>query len=145
VSTTQRSARATWSWHDAFGARVWDFSEQFDLTFEGAWTELFGAQRDELRSVFLADPTLPHTGIVELVQFAGSVHAGPVLLGPMHGFFLLSFERVNPEAQLARLAELGFTDGVRRIRQPTDDGRHVSMAVITAPDGVLVELIGPSA
>jgi glyoxylase I family protein len=41
------------------------------------------------------------------------------------------------------LAALGFTDGVRRIGVPVPKGATVSMAVITAPDGVLVELIGP--
>ena len=44
---------------------------------------------------------------------------------------------------LTALADLGFTEGVRRISMPTPDGRSVAMAVITAPDGVLVELIGP--
>ena len=39
---------------------------------------------------------------------------------------------------------LGFADGVRRITMPAPGGRTVSMAVITAPDGVLVELIGPA-
>jgi glyoxylase I family protein len=38
---------------------------------------------------------------------------------------------------------LGFTDGVRRIGVHAPTGATVPMAVITAPDGVLVELIGP--
>jgi glyoxylase I family protein len=44
---------------------------------------------------------------------------------------------------LAGLAELGFADGVRRIEMPAPGGKTVAMAVITAPDGVRVELIGP--
>jgi len=39
---------------------------------------------------------------------------------------------------------LGFTDGVRRITVAAPAGKTVAMAVITAPDGVLVELIGPA-
>ena len=44
---------------------------------------------------------------------------------------------------LEGLAELGFDDGVRRIEMPAPGGKTVAMAVITAPDGVRVELIGP--
>jgi glyoxylase I family protein len=40
------------------------------------------------------------------------------------------------------LAGLGFTDGVRRISVPGPGGKSVAMAVITAPDGFRVELIG---
>jgi hypothetical protein len=47
------------------------------------------------------------------------------------------------DATLSGLAALGFTDGVRRISVPAPAGATVPMAVITAPDGVLVELIGP--
>jgi glyoxylase I family protein len=43
---------------------------------------------------------------------------------------------------LARLGELGFTEGLRRISMPAPGGKAVQMAVITAPDGVRVELIG---
>ena len=46
---------------------------------------------------------------------------------------------------LAGLAALGFDDGVRRIEMPAPGGKTVVMAVITAPDGVRVELIGPPA
>lgn len=38
---------------------------------------------------------------------------------------------------------LGFTDGVRRIGVSAPAGATVPMAVIRAPDRVLVELIGP--
>jgi glyoxylase I family protein len=58
-------------------------------------------------------------------------------------FFLLSLER-DVDTTLAGLAALGFDDGVRRIDMPAPGGKTVAMAVITAPDGVRVELIGPA-
>ncbi|HZC90615.1 MAG TPA: hypothetical protein VE400_08140, partial [Mycobacterium sp.] len=61
---------------------------------------------------------------------------------PRHGFFLLSLQR-DVDATLSALAALGFTGGARRIDMPGPKGATVPMAVITAPDGVLVELIGP--
>ncbi len=63
--------------------------------------------------------------------------------GPRHGFFLLSLQR-DVDETLSALAALGFTDDVRRITMPAPAGKTVPMAVITAPDGVLVELIGPA-
>ena len=56
---------------------------------------------------------------------------------------MLSLQR-DVDATLSGLAALGFTDGVRRITMPAPGGKTVPMAVITAPDGVLVELIGPA-
>lgn len=44
---------------------------------------------------------------------------------------------------LATLA-MGFADGVHRITVPAAGGKTVPMAVITSPDSVLVELIGPA-
>lgn len=61
---------------------------------------------------------------------------------PAIGFFVLSLQR-DVEATLAGLAGLGFDEGVRRIEMPAPGGKTVAMAVITAPDGVRVELIGP--
>jgi glyoxylase I family protein len=46
---------------------------------------------------------------------------------------------------LANLAEIGFDEGVRRISVPAPGGKTVPMAVINAPDGVRVELIGSPA
>jgi catechol 2,3-dioxygenase-like lactoylglutathione lyase family enzyme len=126
-------------WRDGLG-----FTELFDRTFRGDWPELFGANSDRLRSIFLGDPKSPDTGIVELVVFEGAGDAPTPVPGPRHGFFLLSLERAV-EPTLTGLAALGFTDGVRRISMPGPAGTTVSMAVITAPDGVLVELIGPPA
>jgi len=48
----------------------------------------------------------------------------------------------NATVDFFALAALGFADGVRRITVAAPAGKTVPMAVITAPDGVLVELIG---
>jgi hypothetical protein len=118
-------------------------TELFAHTFTGDWPTLFNARTDRLRSVFLGDPATPDTGIVELVQF-DDTPTGPVPPDePTFGFFLLSLQR-DVDATLAGLATLGFDDGVRRIAMPAPGGKTVAMAVITAPDGVRVELIGPA-
>ena len=83
----------------------------------------------------------PDTGIVELVVFEDADSASSPPQRPRHGFFLLSLQREVDET-LTTLAALGFADGVRRISVPAPGGKTVPMAVITAPDGVLVELIG---
>ena len=123
-------------WCDGLG-----LTQLFDHTFTGDWPTLFNARSETLRSVFLGDPAAPDTGIVELVQFDTAKPAAPPG-EPAFGFFLLSLER-DVDATLAGLAELGFDDGVRRIDMPAPGGTTVAMAVITAPDGVRVELIGP--
>jgi catechol 2,3-dioxygenase-like lactoylglutathione lyase family enzyme len=125
-------------WRDGLG-----LVELFDHTFTGDWHTLFGADTDQLRSIFLGDPQTPDTGIVELVVLDGT-SAGPTpLAAPAFGFFLLSLQR-DVEPTLAALDELGFRDGVRRIEMPAPGGTTVAMAVVTAPDGVCVELIGPA-
>ena len=124
-------------WCDGLG-----FTKLFDHTFTGDWPTLFNARTDKLRSVFLGDPKTPDTGIVELVQFADAVAGASPPGGPTFGFFLLSLQR-DVDVTLAGLAALGFDDGVRRIEMPAPGGKVVDMAVVTAPDGVRVELIGP--
>ena len=126
-------------WRDGLG-----LTAMFDSTFTGDWPELFGAKTDRLRSIFLGDPRAPDSGIVELVELAGADEAPPGAAAPRHGFFLLSLQR-DVDETLSALAALGFTAGVRRITVPAPAGKIVPMAVITAPDGVLVELIGPAA
>lgn len=133
TSDVERSLRF---WCDGLG-----FTELFDHTFTGDWPELFGAKGDRLRSIFLGDPQTPDTGIVELVELPGADEALPVPGQPRHGFLLLSLQR-DVDQTLSALAALGFTDGVRRITMPAPGDKTVAMAVITAPDGVLVELIG---
>jgi catechol 2,3-dioxygenase-like lactoylglutathione lyase family enzyme len=124
-------------WRDGIG-----LAELFDHTFAGDWPTLFGAATATLRSIFLGDPERADTGIVELVVFDGTADAPSRPEGPCHGLFLVSFQR-DVDPTLSTLASLGFTDRVRRITVPAPGGKHVPMAVVTAPDGVLVELIGP--
>jgi glyoxylase I family protein len=135
TSDVERSLRF---WRDGLG-----LTQLFEHTFTGDWPELFGAPSDRLRSIFLGDPKAPDTGIVELVVFEGADDAAAAPERPRHGFFLLSLQREVDET-LSTLAELGFTDGVRRIIMPAPGRKTVPMAVISAPDGVLVELIGPA-
>jgi glyoxylase I family protein len=125
-------------WRDGLG-----FTELFDHTFTGDWPELFGARTNRLQSIFMGDPQTPDSGVVELVVFEGADDASAPAQRPRHGFFLLSLQR-EVDATLSALAALGFTDGVRRITVAAPAGKTVEMAVITAPDGVLVELIGPA-
>ncbi|HEY1842237.1 MAG TPA: VOC family protein [Mycobacterium sp.] len=115
----------------------------FDHVFTGDWPTLFGATTDTLRSIFLGDPDAPDGGIVELVVFDNPSPASEPTAGPAPGFFLVSLNR-DIEPTLRRLADLGFTDDVRQIDVPAPHGKQVQMAVITAPDGVRVELIGPA-
>ncbi|GLE51312.1 VOC family protein [Mycobacterium montefiorense] len=133
TSDVERSLRF---WRDGLG-----MSQLMDYHFTGNWPELFGAKTDRLRSIFLGDPEKPGSGIVELVELAGAAEEPPGSSVPRHGFFLLSLQREVDETLYA-LAALGFTEGVRRIDAVAPDGKTVAMAVITAPDGVLVELIG---
>lgn len=125
-------------WRDGLGLQP-----LFDHTFTGNWPELFGADGDRLRSIFLGDPQSPDSGIVELVELPGADKQLRTVARPRHGFFLLSLQR-DVEATLSALAVLGFADHVRRITVPAPGGKTVAMAVITAPDGVLVELVGPA-
>lgn len=134
TSDVERSMRF---WRDGLG-----LAEQFDHTFTGDWQTLFGATTDKLRSIFLGDANTPEAGIVELVVLEGAAPAQAQPDGPAFGFFLVSLQR-DVEPTLAALAGLGFDDGVRRIEMPAPGGKTVAMAVITAPDGVMVELIGP--
>jgi catechol 2,3-dioxygenase-like lactoylglutathione lyase family enzyme len=124
-------------WRDGLG-----LTELFDYTFTGDWPTLFGAATDQLRSIFLGDPETPDTGIVELVMLDAVQAAPPPTDVPGFGFFLLSLQR-EVDATLATLAGLGFDEGVRRIEMPAPGGKKVAMAVLNAPDGVRVELIGP--
>ena len=126
--------RAITFWCDGLGLKQF-----LDQSFDGDWPTLLDAPGRTLRSVFLGDPGHAESGIVELVAFEGAPAAEPVPAGSP-GLFLLSFVR-PVEATLARLAELGFTERVRRITQPAGPSSDVQMATVLAPDGVLVELI----
>ena len=130
--------RALSFWQDGLGLTI-----LFDDVFTGDWPTLFDASTDTLRSIFLGDPSTPVSGIVELVVFDNPAPERESIAGPAPGFFLVSLNR-DVEPTLRRLADLGFTDGVRQIVVPAPHGKQVQMAVITAPDGVRVELIGPA-
>jgi glyoxylase I family protein len=130
--------RAMAFWQDGLGLAV-----LFDHVFSGDWRSLFDAKTDKLRSIFLGDPEAADTGIVELVVFDDPAPVREPVTGPAPGFFLVSLNR-DVDPALRRLAALGFTDGVRRIVVPAPQGKQVEMAVVAAPDGVRVELIGPA-
>jgi catechol 2,3-dioxygenase-like lactoylglutathione lyase family enzyme len=125
-------------WQDGLGLTI-----LFDHVFTGDWPSLFDAKTDKLRSIFLGDPSAPDAGIVELVVFDDAEPAGEPAARPSAGFFLVSLNR-DVEPALRRLAEAGFAEGVRQIAVPAPQEKQVQMAVITAPDGVRVELIGPA-
>ncbi|HEY2089706.1 MAG TPA: VOC family protein [Mycobacterium sp.] len=130
--------RALSFWQDGLGLTV-----LFDHEFTGDWPTLFDAGTETLRSIFLGDPSAPDTGIVELVVFDNPAPQHESIAGPAAGFFLVSLNR-DVEPTLRRLADLGFADDVRQIVVPAPHRKQVQMAVITAPDGVRVELIGPA-
>lgn len=130
--------RALRFWQEGLGLTI-----LFDHVFTGDWPTLFDARTDTLRSIFLGDPSAPDTGIVELVVFDDPEPAREQAAGPAPGFFLVSLNR-DVEPALRRLVDLGFTGDVRQIDVPAPHGKQVQMAVITAPDGVRVELIGPA-
>ena len=130
--------RALSFWRDGLGLTV-----LFDHVFTGDWPTLFDATSDTLRSIFLGDLAAPDTGIVELVVFDDLAPEHESTAGPAAGFFLISLNR-DVEPTLRRLADLGFADEARQIAVPAPHGKQVQMAVITAPDRVRVELIGPA-
>jgi glyoxylase I family protein len=122
-------------WRDGLG-----FEVQMDERFSADWPTLFGAGTDQLRSVFLGDPTDPDAGIVELVEFDPIAPGTDAVDTPAVGFFLLSLW-CDLDPTLARLADLGLGGPVRRI-----EVQGVAMATVRDPNGVLVELLdrGPA-
>jgi glyoxylase I family protein len=122
-------------WRDGLG-----FTVLMDERFDGDWRTLLHAPSTQLRALFLGDPAHPSSGIVELVDL-GALEAGPVT-GPRPatiGFLLLSVTTDLPAA-LERLASLGLGGPPRRI-----EVAGIAMAVVTDPDGVLVELVDSGA
>jgi catechol 2,3-dioxygenase-like lactoylglutathione lyase family enzyme len=117
-------------WRDGLG-----FEVLMDERFEGDWPTLLHAPSRDLRAVFLGDPANPAGGIVELVDL-GDVPAAETDVGPAHEGFLLLSVMTDVEATLSRLAELDLGGEVRRVHV-----HGIAMAVVTAPDGTLVELV----
>ena len=128
-------------WRDGLG-----FAVLMDGRFDGDWPALFGAPSNRLRAVFLGDPRDPGSGIVELVELGVDDREdqhGPALpereQEPAHGFLLLSV-LAPVDATLTRLAGLGL-GGTPRVITASE----IKMAVVTDPDGVLVELVDVAA
>ena len=121
-------------WSDGLGLQV-----LMDERFDGDWPTLLRAPSSRLRAVFLGDPAHAEGGIVELVDL-GEVAPGPPTDGPASGGFLLLSVMVDVAAALERLGELGLGGTPRRT-----EVAGVAMAVVTDPDGVLVELVDTGA
>jgi hypothetical protein len=122
-------------WRDGLG-----FEVLLDEYFEGDWATLLRAPSTSLRSVFLGDPGDPRSGIVELVDL-GAVPDGVRQAGaPASTGFLVLSVMVEVEAVVTRLRELSLGGTPRQI-----EVSGVAMAVVTDPDGVLVELIDSAA
>ncbi len=120
-------------WRDGLG-----FAVLMDERFRGDWPTLLDGPPDSLRAVFLGEPAVPDSGIVELVdlgQLPGPSEDGP----PRSGFLLLSVF-TDVAAALDRLAALDLGGTPRRV-----EVSGVAMAVVRDPDGVLVELVDSGA
>ena len=115
------------------------FAEMMDHTFAGDWPTLFGAETDTLLRSSSATPRL-RTPASSSWSCSKAPAPRAAAGGPRLGFFLVSLER-DVERTLATLAELGFADDVVAFHARTRR-QVVAMAVLTAPDGVRVELIG---
>lgn len=121
-------------WRDGIGLTI-----LMDREFTGDWPTLLHAPGTWLRAVFLGDPLRPDTGIVELVDLAAPCGEPRPDAPAQTGFLLLSL-MCDVEATLGRLALLGLGGSPRRITQ-----MGVEMAVVSDPDGVLVELVADRA
>lgn len=121
-------------WRDGLG-----FEVLMDQRFEGDWPTLLHAPTTSLRALFLGDPANRESGIVELLDL-GDVADRPGPTGSASaGFFLLSV-MTDLNAVLDRLSALGLGEETRRI-----EVSGVAMAVVTDPDGVLIELVDSGA
>jgi glyoxylase I family protein len=121
-------------WRDGLG-----FEVLMDRRFEGDWPKLFDAPSKSLRAVFLGDPAKPESGIVELLDL-GETGDGPASATSVSsGLFLLSVF-TDLDAVLLRLSLLGLGGEPRQI-----EVSGVAMAVVSDPDGVLVELVDSGA
>ena len=122
-------------WGDGLG-----FELVMDQRFEGDWPALLRAPTTSLRAVFLGDPARLDAGIVELVDL-GAVAESPARPdGPAATGVLVLSVMTDLDATLGRLGALGVGGTPRRI-----DVSGVAMAVVTDPDGVLVELVDAGA
>ncbi|MEO7428473.1 MAG: VOC family protein [Acidimicrobiales bacterium] len=121
-------------WRDGLG-----FDVVMDERFEGDWPTLLHAPTSSLRAVFLGDAKHPEAGIVELVDLGTVAPAGSSGDDAGAGFLLLSI-MTDITAALERLAALGLGGPPRRV-----EVSGIAMAVVSDPDGVLVELVDSGA
>ncbi len=121
-------------WRDGLG-----FEILMDEQFAGDWPTLLRAPSRSLRSVFLGQAGGMDSGIVELVDLGLDAAAGTEAEALGHGFLLLSI-MTDVDSTLRRLAGLGLGGAPRII-----ETQGITMATVTDPDGVVVELIGTAA
>ena len=122
-------------WRDGLG-----FELVMDERFEGDWPRLLRAPTTSLRAVFLGDPAQLDSGIVELVDL-GDVASPPAAAdGPATAGVLVLSVMTDLDTTLERLGAIGLGGTPRRI-----EVAGVAMAVVTDPDGVLVELVDAGA
>jgi glyoxylase I family protein len=129
ICTTDLEASLAF-WRDGLG-----MTQQMDMPFRGDWPTLFDATGEELRAVFLGDPTDRDTGIIELVSIPSGMQPPRDTSAPAQGFLLVSLF-CDIEASLAKLTELGLAHDVRRISL-----HGVNVVSVRDPNGVLVELV----
>ena len=122
-------------WREGLG-----FEVLMDRRFEGDWPVLLHAPTRSLRALFLGNPANWESGIVELLDL-GELEdlPGSTTAHASTGFFLLSV-MTDMNAALERLSALGLGGEHRKI-----EVSGVAMAVVTDPDGVLVELVDSGA
>lgn len=121
-------------WRDGLG-----FDVLMDERFTGDWPTLLRAPSTSLRSIFLGQAGEGDSGIVELVDLGLEAGRGATTDAVGHGFLLLSI-MTDVDAALERLAGLGLGGAPRVI-----ETHGITMATVTDPDGVVVELIGTAA
>lgn len=121
-------------WRDGLG-----FDVVMDERFEGDWPTLLHGPSTSLRAVFLGDAANPESGIVELVDLGGASDPRAPSDPPAAGLLLLSI-MTDLTATLTRLASLGLGGEPRSI-----EVSGIGMAVVEAPDAVLVELVDSGA
>jgi catechol 2,3-dioxygenase-like lactoylglutathione lyase family enzyme len=122
-------------WRDGLG-----FDVVMDERFEGDWRTLLHAPSTSLRAVFLGDAAHPGSGIVELVDLGEVPHPTSRADAPASAGLLLLSVMTDLHAALDRLAALELGGTPRRI-----EVAGIAMAVVTDPDGVLVELVDSGA